>query len=52
MISRDVENLIIKNYLLGSSRDEIAESIGVGKGTVSNKINEWKKESLVQILKK
>ncbi len=43
MISSVVENLIIQYYLQGLSRDEIAEHIGVSKGTVSNKINEWKK---------
>ena len=43
MISRDVENLIIQYYLQGLSRDEIAENTGVGEGTVSNKLKEWKK---------
>jgi hypothetical protein len=35
--------LIIQNHILGHSRDEIAEETGVAPGSVSNKINEWKK---------
>lgn len=43
MISSQVEELIIQNYLSGHSRDEIAEETGVALGSVSNKVNEWKK---------
>ena len=43
MISSQVEELIIQNYLSGHSRDEIAEETGVSPGSVSNKINDWKK---------
>ena len=43
MISSQVEELIIQNYILGHSRDEIATETGVAPGSVSNKINEWKR---------
>ena len=43
MISSQVEESIIQNYILGHSRDEIAEETGVAPGSVSNKINEWKR---------
>ncbi len=43
MISSQVEELIIRNYLSGHSRDEIAEETSVATGSVSNKVNEWKK---------
>jgi hypothetical protein len=43
LISSQVEELIIQNYLSGHSRDEIAEETGAAPGSVSNKINEWKK---------
>ena len=43
MISSQVEESIIQNYILGHSRDEIAEETGVAPGSVSNKVNEWKR---------
>jgi len=43
MISSNVENLIIQSYLQGLSRDEIAEYIGIASGSVTNKINDWKR---------
>ena len=43
MISSQVEGLIIQNYILGHSRDEIATETGVAPGSVSNKVNEWKR---------
>ncbi len=43
MINRHVEELIIQNYILGHSRDEIAKETGVAPGSVSNKVNEWKR---------
>jgi transposase len=43
LISSQVEEIIIQNYLSGHSRDEIAEETGVAPGSVSNKVNEWKK---------
>lgn len=43
MISSQVEESIIQNYLLGHSRDEIAEETEVAPGSVSNKVNDWKK---------
>ncbi len=43
MISRQIEELIIQNYILGHSRDEIAKEAGVAPGSVSNKVNEWKR---------
>ena len=42
MISSQVEESIIHNYILGHSRDEIAEETGIAPGSVSNKINQWK----------
>lgn len=43
MISGQVEELIIQNYLSGHSRDEIAKETEVAPGSVSNKVNDWKK---------
>ncbi len=43
MISSQVAGLIIQNYLLGHSRDEIAKETGVAPGSVSNKVNDWKR---------
>jgi hypothetical protein len=43
LISRHAEDLIIQNYILGHSRDEIAKETGVALGSVSNKVNEWKR---------
>ena len=43
MISSQIEGLIIQNYILGHSRDEIATETGVAPGSVSNKVNEWKR---------
>jgi hypothetical protein len=34
---------VIRLYLQGESRDDIARTCGVGKGTVSNIIDEWKR---------
>ena len=43
MIANHIEDLIIQNYLQGLSRDEIAKEMSVATGSVTNKINEWKK---------
>ncbi|VFJ14130.1 hypothetical protein [Candidatus Nitrosocosmicus franklandus] len=43
MISKDTEELIIRKYLQGYSRDEIAEQTLTATGTVTTKINEWKR---------
>jgi hypothetical protein len=43
LISSQVEELIIQNYLSGHSRDEIAKETGAAPGSVSNKVNDWKK---------
>lgn len=43
MISSQLAELIIQNYILGHSRDEIAQEIAVAPGSVSNKVNEWKR---------
>lgn len=51
MISKDTEELIIRKYLQGYSRDEIAEQTLTATGTVTNKINEWKRRIGAQILK-
>jgi hypothetical protein len=39
-----IKKQIIAQYLQGVSKDRIAADNGVGTGTVSNIINEWKKE--------
>lgn len=44
LISGQVEESIIQNYILGHSRDEIAVETGVAPGSVSNKVNEWKRK--------
>ncbi len=43
MIANHIEDLIIQNYLQGLSRDEIAKEMSVATGSVTNKINHWKK---------
>ena len=43
MISSQVTESIIQNNLSGHSRDEIAEETGAAPGSVSNKVNDWKK---------
>ncbi|WP_458720115.1 RNA polymerase sigma factor sigma-70 region 4 domain-containing protein [Candidatus Nitrosocosmicus sp. R] len=43
MISRQVEELIVQDYIFGLSRDEIATETGVAPGSVSNRIIEWKR---------
>jgi hypothetical protein len=42
-IDTKVKKQVIKQYLSGDSRDKIAADNGIGAGTVSNIINEWKK---------
>jgi hypothetical protein len=44
LISSQIEESIIQNYILGHSRDEIAVETGVAPGSVSNKVNEWKRK--------
>ncbi|MFY9868725.1 MAG: helix-turn-helix domain-containing protein [Candidatus Nitrosopolaris sp.] len=39
-----IKKQVIAQYLQGISRDSIAADNGVGTGTVSNIIDEWKKE--------
>src|SRR5947209_4601379 len=41
-INTQVKKQVIKQYLSGDSRDRIAADNGIGAGTVSNIINEWK----------
>ena len=36
---------VVAQYLQGVSRDRIAADNGIGAGTVSNIIDEWKKNS-------
>jgi transposase len=38
-----IKKQVIKQYLSGDSRDRIAAGNGIGAGTVSNIVNEWKK---------
>ena len=42
-INTQVKKQVIKQYLSGDSRDRIAADNGIGAGTVTNIINEWKK---------
>ena len=42
-INTQVKKQVIKQYLSGDSRDRIAADNGIGAGTVSNIINNWKK---------
>jgi transposase-like protein len=39
-----IKQRVIAQYLQGVSRDKIAADNGIGTGTVSNIIDEWKKE--------
>lgn len=41
-ISNEIKSSIIKLYLQGKSRDEIAQKSGTSTGAVSNIIAEWK----------
>lgn len=49
MLSKYLEEQIILNHVLGCTRDEITELTNAAAGSVSNKINEWKKELKFQI---
>jgi transposase len=42
-IDMHVKKQVINQWLSGDSRDRIAADNGIGAGTVSNIINEWKK---------
>ena len=42
-IDSQVKKQVIKQWLSGDSRDKIATDNGIGAGTVTNIINEWKK---------
>ena len=42
-IDTQVKKQVINQWLSGDSRDRIAADNGIGAGTVSNIINEWKK---------
>jgi hypothetical protein len=42
-IDIQVKKQVINQWLSGDSRDRIAADNGIGAGTVSNIINEWKK---------
>src|SRR6266705_4121917 len=42
-IDSQVKKHVINQYLSGDSRDRIAADNGIGAGTVSNIIGEWKK---------
>jgi hypothetical protein len=41
-ISGDMKRTVIRLYLQGKSRNDIARSCGLGEGTVSNIVDEWK----------
>ena len=42
-IDQAIKNKVIAQYLQGVSRDRIAAENGIGAGTVSNIVDEWKK---------
>jgi hypothetical protein len=42
-IDAQVKKQVINQWLSGDSRDRIAADNGIGAGTVTNIINEWKK---------
>jgi transposase-like protein len=42
-ITDDIKDEVIRLYLQGLSRNDIARTCGVGEGTVSNIIDEWKR---------
>ena len=42
-ITDDMKDEVIRLYLQGLSRNDIARTCGVGEGTVSNVIDEWKR---------
>ena len=41
-ISDDLKSAALRYYLQGLSRNEIAKACGLGEGTVSNIVDEWK----------
>jgi transposase-like protein len=41
---------VVAQYLQGVSRDRIAADNGIGAGTVSNIIDEWKKQWRIQTM--
>ena len=43
-ISQDTRNQIIRKWIGGKSRDEIAELFNVSSGTVSNVVDEWRND--------
>ena len=42
-IDKQVKKQVVNQWLSGDSRDRIAADNGIGAGTVTNIINEWKK---------
>jgi transposase len=46
-----MKDTAIRLYLQGTSRDEIARTLGLGKDTVSNIIDEWSINSVFTMLK-
>ena len=42
-IDAQVKKQVVNQWLAGESRDRIAADNGIGSGTVTNIINEWKK---------
>jgi hypothetical protein len=47
-IDTQVKKQVINQWLSGDGRDRNAADNKIGAGTVSNIINEWKKESRIQ----
>ena len=43
-IDSQIKKQVINQWLSGDNRDRIATDNNIGAGTVSNIINEWKKE--------
>ena len=42
-ITGDIKDEVIRLYLKGESRNDIASTCGLSQGTVSNIIDEWKR---------
>jgi len=45
-----IKKQVVNQWLSGDNRDRIAADNGIGTGTVSNIIDDWKKESRTQTM--
>ena len=42
MITDNIKSIVIREYLQGKARDDIARDCALGAGTLSNIVSEWK----------